>query len=80
MAALTTGVIEYMIDGIGFGWTLTLFEGLAAISALQYYMEMRKGTEWRIMKHGQEGGQHSLPIREDTVLAEGQEALREKSS
>jgi hypothetical protein len=45
MAALATGVIEYMIDGIGFGWTFTFFGGLAAISALLYYVEMKKGTE-----------------------------------
>jgi hypothetical protein len=69
-----------MIDGIGFGWTFTFFGGLATISALQYYMEMKKGAEWRIMKHGQEADQHSLPIGEDTVLAGGQEDLREKRS
>jgi hypothetical protein len=48
MAALATGVIEYMIDGIGFGFSFTFFGALAAVSALLYYVEMKRGMKWRI--------------------------------
>jgi hypothetical protein len=80
MAALATVVIVYMIDGIKFGWTFTFFGGLAATSDLLCYMQMKKSTEWKNRKYGQDADQHSLPIREDTVLADGQEDLREKRS
>jgi hypothetical protein len=65
---------------IRFGWTFTFFRSLAAISDLLYYMQMKTSTEWKNRKYGQDADQYSLPIREDTVLADGQEDLREKRS
>jgi hypothetical protein len=47
MAALATGVVQYMIDGMNFGWSVTIFGGLASISALLYFFEMKRGMKWR---------------------------------
>ncbi|PVH74176.1 chloramphenicol resistance protein, partial [Cadophora sp. DSE1049] len=50
MAALATGVVQYMIDGIGFGWSFTVFGGPAFISASLYFVEMKWGIRWRVGK------------------------------
>ncbi|KAF2802420.1 major facilitator superfamily transporter [Mytilinidion resinicola] len=61
MAALATGVIQYMIDGIGFGWSFTIFGGSAAISALLYFVEMKRGMRWRVGNRKEDAEQVAPP-------------------
>ncbi len=83
MAALATGVVQYMIDGIGFGWTFTIFGGSASISALLYFVEMKRGMKWRVGK--QTGDSHQVtptPVtptsREEPLLTSEDVATDEK--
>lgn len=68
MAAFATGVVQYMIDGIGFGWSFTIFGGSAAISALLYFVEMKRGMTWRVGKRTRDSQQVVLPRREEPPL------------
>ena len=73
MAALATGVIQYMIDGIGFGWSFTLFGSLAAASALLYWVEMKRGMRWRVGVLGVDAEQVARPQRHGSPLVIGTE-------
>lgn len=67
MAALATGVIQYMIEGIGFGWTFAIFGGSAALSAILYLVEMKRGMKWRVGKQTKKLQQVVKPQLEGTL-------------
>jgi len=73
MAAIATGVVQYMIDGIGFGWSFTIFGALAVLSTFLYYVEMKQGMTWRLARCGKNADQSILPQQEETILVRGQE-------
>ncbi|KAH8701346.1 putative major facilitator superfamily transporter [Phaeosphaeriaceae sp. PMI808] len=77
MAALATGVIEYMIAGIGFGWSFTIFGVSAAMSAFLYFIEMRRGMKWRVRKHETKSGLVTLPQEEKLVVGRVTDETRE---
>lgn len=70
MAAFAIGVVQIMIDGIGFGWTFTLFGGTATISAFLYFVEMKKGMKWRLAKRGNGSKSEELPQRRSIEVTE----------
>jgi uncharacterized membrane protein len=73
MAAVATGVVEYMIDGIGFGLSFTIFGALAALSTLLYYVELKQGMTWRLARCEKIADQAILPRQEETILVRNQE-------
>ncbi|KAL8940269.1 MAG: hypothetical protein Q9211_002367 [Gyalolechia sp. 1 TL-2023] len=46
-AAIGVSVLQFILDGIGPGWTFTLFGALGASTAPLLWMEYRWGMQWR---------------------------------
>ena len=42
-----TAVIDYITNGLGYGWTYVLFGGVAALMIPFIYLEMIMGPRWR---------------------------------
>ncbi|KAL1743184.1 major facilitator superfamily domain-containing protein [Schizophyllum fasciatum] len=47
LAAIMTAVIDYITNGLGYGWTYVLFGGVAALMIPLIYIEMIMGPRWR---------------------------------
>lgn len=80
MAALATGVIHYMIDGIGLGWSFTIFGGSAVLSALLYFVEMKQGMRWRVGSRKGSVRQIALPGREEPAMVLENVTAKEKAT
>lgn len=81
MAALATGIVQYMIDRIGFGWSFTIFGGSASFSALLYFVEMKRGMKWRVRNKTEDPQQvaptrlEEPPLPEERMDTEGKAAI-----
>lgn len=47
VAAIGVSILQFILDGLGPGWTFTLFGGLGAATAPMLWAEWRWGMQWR---------------------------------
>ncbi|KAK7949339.1 major facilitator superfamily transporter, partial [Apiospora aurea] len=52
LSAVFVGILQEMIDGIGFGWTFTILGLLCLVSAAFYYVQLKHGMRWRLKRNG----------------------------
>ncbi|OLN81199.1 Quinidine resistance protein 2-like protein 3 [Colletotrichum chlorophyti] len=52
MGAAGTAVIEYMISGMGRGWSFTFLAALCAVLSPMLFVIVRKGPQWRNERRG----------------------------
>lgn len=69
-AAIGVSVLQFILDGMGPGWTFTLFGALGASTAPLLWMEYRWGMRWRterfekMVKGAEERRERDLEIKE----------------
>ncbi|KAL1736539.1 major facilitator superfamily domain-containing protein [Schizophyllum commune] len=56
LAAIMTAVIDYITNGLGYGWTYVLFGGVAALMIPFIYLEMIMGPRWRARREAKKAG------------------------